>query len=439
MNVLIVGSGGREHALAWKLSRSKRLTRLFCAPGNPGIATLAECVPLPAGDVRALLDWAVDRRIDLTVVGPEQPLASGIADLFADKDLAIFGPSRAAARLEWSKAFAKAFMQRHGIPTARFLAFTRAEHAAARAYVATFPGKVVLKADGLAAGKGVVVCDDAAAATATLDAMMSGRAFGSAADTMVIEEFLDGTEASVFAVCDGVDAVILAPACDHKRALDGNTGKNTGGMGAFAPAPTVTAALLDAVTGRILTPTLRGMAAEGAPFKGCLYLGLMLTADGPQVVEYNCRFGDPETQVVLPLYDGDLLELLHSAATGALGRTAAGAIQRSNSGAATCVVMASEGYPDAYATGREITGVGEAASLPGVMVFHAGTEMQDGKLVTAGGRVLGVTAVAADGDLRRATALAYEAAGRITFQGMHYRHDIAGAIVRSPITSRENS
>jgi phosphoribosylamine---glycine ligase len=425
MKVLVIGAGGREHALVWKLAQSPLLSALFCAPGNPGIAAHATCVPVQAGDLRGLLAFALDREIDLTIVGPEQPLAEGITDLFQSRGLAVFGPSRAAARLEWSKAFAKDFMRRHGIPTAGYRSFTRAAHAEARAYLQTLRGRVVLKADGLAAGKGVVICDDPSAAAPVLDEMMSGHAFGAAGETIVVEEFLEGVEASVFAIADGADHLVLAPARDHKRALDGDRGKNTGGMGAYAPAPAVTPALLDTITREIIVPTLSGMREEGTPFAGCLYVGVMLTPSGPKVVEYNCRFGDPETQVVLPLFGGDLLRVLHAAASHGLRRMPGEMVPQRSAGAAVCVVLASEGYPDRYPTGRAIAGLEDAAVVPGVMVFHAGTVEQEGKPLTAGGRVLGVTAVARDGDFGRARDAAYEAAGRIRFEGMQYRRDIA--------------
>ncbi len=436
MNVLVIGSGGREHALVWKLSSSRRLERLYCAPGNPGIAKLAECLPVAAGDLRSLLAVALDNRIDLVVVGPEQPLAAGIADLFVSKGLKVFGPTRGAARLEWSKAFAKEFMRRRGIPTAGFQTFTRARRDDALQYLRTLTGRVVLKADGLAAGKGVVICENPSAAEAVLEEMLTGRAFGASGETVVIEEFLQGVEASVFAVTDGNDAVVLAPAQDHKRALDGDRGKNTGGMGAYAPTPVVTPDVLQRVRREIIVPTLEGMRDLGTPFTGCLYVGLMLTRQGPRVVEYNCRFGDPETQVVLPLYRDDLLDLLEASSTGTL-QTFTAAEDSPPSGAAVCVVLASEGYPDEYPKGRPIRGLGDAASVPGVLVFHAGVEERNGVPVTAGGRVLGVTAVDGGGDIGRAVARAYEAAGKIVFDGVHYRRDIAARALASPSATRE--
>ncbi len=426
MNILIVGSGGREHALAWKLARTPGVRRLICAPGNPGMASVAELVPVKAGDINGLLALAVREKIDLTVVGPEQPLADGITDRFEAAGQRVFGPTRAAARLEWSKAFAKDFMVRQGIPTARSRTFTRDQHADAQEYCSARPLPLVLKADGLAAGKGVLICRTAGDVAAGLRAMFEEQAFGAAGSTLVVEDFLEGREASVFAISDGKRFVLLAPAQDHKRVFDDDQGKNTGGMGAFAPTPFVTAALLDRVSRDIVRPTLDGMAQEGTPYKGCLYVGLMLTADGPKVIEYNCRFGDPETQVVLPLYPGDLADLLLRAATGALDDDGS---RRAWSGAAACVVLASGGYPDAYETGKLIRGLDRAESLEDVSVFHAGTRLENGQVVTAGGRVLAVTAVDPGGALPGAIRRAYEAVGTIAFDGMHFRKDIGRTAV----------
>jgi phosphoribosylamine--glycine ligase len=421
MRVLVIGSGGREHALVWKLAQSKNVSQLYCAPGNPGIARHAECVLLKASDLHGLLDFARTHAIDLTVVGPEQPLADGIVDLFECAGFRIFGPSRLAAELEWSKAFAKEFMQRHGIPTADHAVFTQERRDDAASYVHSHRHPVVLKADGLAAGKGVVVSQSPAESLATLDALLANGVLGSAGKTVVIEEFMEGEEASVFAVCDGERFVILPPAQDHKRALDGDRGKNTGGMGAYAPAPLVSENILNKVCETIITPTLNGMMDEGRPYKGCLYVGLMLTPAGPKVVEYNCRFGDPETQVVLPLYNGDLLELLNGAAAGSV--KADGNPEKGEHKSAVCVVVASGGYPDEYVTGREILGLELLDDDPGILVFHAGTKRQGDSLVTAGGRVLGITALSKEG-LGRAIECAYEAVGKISFAGMHFRRDI---------------
>jgi phosphoribosylamine--glycine ligase len=420
MKVLVLGSGGREHALVWKLSTGARVQQIFCAPGNPGIGQLATLVPLKADDRDGLLALVERENIDLTVVGPEQPLADGIVDQFRSRGMRIFGPTRNAAELEWSKAFAKSFLQRHGIPTAAHRTFGKTEQAAARAYLGQSSLPVVLKADGLAAGKGVLICTTREEAYKGLQDMTEGNVFGQAGARVVVEEFMTGQEASVFAVTDGNDYVILAPAQDHKRVFDGDQGKNTGGMGAYAPAPVVTAEILRRVESEIIRPTLQGMAREGRPYTGCLYVGLMLTQEGPKVVEYNCRFGDPETQAILPLYQGDLLDLLLAscdATIPSLKPAAAG------SRSAVCVVLASGGYPDAYNTGQPITGIEAAEAMEGVVVFHAGTKREGGRLVTAGGRVLGVTAVHS-GTLRETIARAYNAVAAVRFDGMHYRRDV---------------
>jgi phosphoribosylamine--glycine ligase len=426
MKILIIGSGGREHALVWKLSSSPRVTGLYCAPGNPGIAKLATLVPLKANDSAGLAEFVRREGIDLTVVGPEQPLAEGIVDLFQDRSLTVFGPTRRAAELEWSKAFAKEFMERHGIPTASCKIFGTGDGEAAREFLRTCPLPVVVKADGLAAGKGVIICQQRGEAMTALHEMAEDRVFGPAGATIVIEEYMSGPEASVFAVCDGTRHVTLAPAQDHKRVFDDDQGKNTGGMGAYAPTPFVSAQVLQEVEDRIIEPTIRGMASEGRPYSGCLYVGLMLTADGPKVVEYNSRFGDPETQVVLPLYGGDLAELLSAAARGTLASVPSASV----TGHAVCVVLASKGYPDAYETGMPITGLEKAEGLPGIVVFHAGTKLLNNTLVTGGGRVLGVTAVAG-GSLRQAVTNAYNAVSTVGFEGVHYRGDIARKAFRN--------
>ena len=417
MKVLIIGSGGREHALAWKISQSKKATRLYCAPGNPGIEEVAECIPIKATDLSALCEFAKSEKIDLTVVGPEQPLAEGIVDLFEGHHLPIFGPSQRAAELEWSKAFAKDFMLRHGIPTAHHRAFLRSQLAEASAYIDACDLPLVVKANGLAAGKGVTICTSLKESRVALHRMMEQEA----GEAVVIEEFLDGEEASVFAICNGTHYVTLASAQDHKRVFDGDRGKNTGGMGAYAPAPVISDEVLGQVRRRIIEPTLKGLKNEGRPYKGCLYCGLMITSDGPKVIEYNCRFGDPETQVVLPLYDGDFLELLSMASGGSL---MSAVHQSPHSGSAVCVVLASGGYPDEYRTGLPISGLDILKQLTGVMVFHAGTKQQGSMIVTAGGRVLGVTAWAKDASLRRAVDDAYGAIQSISFEGMHFRSDI---------------
>lgn len=420
MNVLVVGSGGREHALVWKIRQSPRVRSVYCAPGNPGIAELAECLPIKATAIAELAEAATREKIDLTVVGPEQPLAEGIVDHFEAIGLKIFGPTKRASQLEWSKAFAKDFMQRHTIPTARSKTFSRTEDTEARTYLQSVPMPVVLKADGLAAGKGVVICSERTDALKMLSEMQ--RQFGPAGDRIVVEEFLEGEEASIFAICDGKEFVTLAPAQDHKRAFDNDRGKNTGGMGAYAPAPIVTNGILRDVEDSIIRPTLRGMHNEGRPYKGCLYVGLMITSEGPKVVEYNCRFGDPETQVVLPLYSSDLVELLEAACSGNIGTFHKRGPAASSTPSAVCVVLASQGYPDEYPTGLEITGLEEVEAMNNVLVFHAGTKISGGTLVTAGGRVLGVTAI--HPQLGEAIHDAYEAVRKISFAGMHYRRDI---------------
>jgi len=420
MNILVIGSGGREHALVWKLSQSSRVSALYAAPGNPGMATLATTIPLTPGDLNGLAGLAEREHIDLTVVGPEQPLADGVVDLFRERGLTIFGPTRAAAALESSKAFAKQFMERHDIPTASFRAFDAVHRQEALSFVRQCPFPLVLKADGLAAGKGVVVCSTREEAEKTLSWMLSGEAFGKAGSTVVVEEFLTGVEASVFAVCDGKNYVTLAPAQDHKRVGDGDTGKNTGGMGAYAPAPHVTPEVIESVRKKIIEPTLEGMSAEGTPFAGCLYVGLMLTPEGPRVVEYNVRFGDPETQAVLPVYPGDLAELLCAAAAGKIAADQG----PPPSGHAVCVVLASGGYPDAYRTGQPIDGLESLGGREDVVVFHAGTREDQGRIVTAGGRVLGVTAIRKSGTLQEAIDAAYSAVRLLSFEGMHARSDI---------------
>ncbi len=418
MKILVVGSGGREHALVWKISQSSKVTSLFCSPGNPGIAEHAECLPMKATAIAGLLDFAKKERIDLTVVGPEQPLAEGIVDAFAAEGLKIFGPTKRAAELEWSKGFAKDFMKRHGIPTAGYRTFEGSTLEAVTEYVKKLAPPIVLKADGLAAGKGVVIAQSINEALESVQEIR--KQFGDAGSRIVIEEFLEGEEASVFAICDGEDFVTLAPAQDHKRIYDGDRGKNTGGMGAYAPAPVVTADILQAVSERIIAPTLKGMADEKRPYKGCLYVGLMITATGPKVVEYNCRFGDPETQVVLPLYNGDVVELFDAACDGRIAQFGADSNLLKPS-SAVCVVLASQGYPDEYPTGYEITGL-EDLQGSNVIPFHAGTKMQGGTVVTAGGRVLGITAIKPD--LAGAIEDAYTAVRDVSFAGMHYRRDI---------------
>jgi phosphoribosylamine---glycine ligase len=422
VNVLLIGSGGREHAIAWKIRQSTRCGALFCAPGNPGIAGVAECVPIAPGESEKLLAFAREKKIDLTIVGPEQPLAAGIVDLFVMHGLKIFGPTRMAARLEWSKAFAKEFMQRHGIPTAAYRTFTHSDRVDAAEYLKSCTYPVVLKADGLAAGKGVVICSTSAEAFDALHEMMDDKLFGASNDTVVVEEFMQGEEASIFAICDGRDFITLASAQDHKRVFDDDRGKNTGGMGAYAPAPVVTGEILDRVVRTIIVPTLEGIAKEGSPYKGCLYVGLMIANGTPRVVEFNSRFGDPETQVVLPLFQGDLLDVMEASVEGTIGACAPSSV--SSSGSAVCVVLTSAGYPDEYSKGIPIEGLTRESIQKNALVFHAGTRKAGERIVTDGGRVLGATAVSSSGDLRITIEAAYKLVSTIHFEGMHYRRDI---------------
>jgi phosphoribosylamine--glycine ligase len=416
MRVLLVGAGGREHALAWALARSPRITRLIAAPGNPGIARHAECINVKETATEQLVALAARERIDLTVVGPELPLALGLADRFRDARLRIVGPSRAAARLESSKVFAKDLMSRHGIPTARFQTFT--DSGAARHFSRELGAPLVVKADGLAGGKGALVCQTLEEADRAIALCLEERAFGEAGGTVVVEEFMEGEEASFFVLSDGAAGLPLAAAQDHKTVFEGDRGPNTGGMGAYSPTAALDPAMQERVMADIALPTIRALREEGSPYQGVLYIGLMMTRQGPRVVEFNCRFGDPECQAILPRLSGDLLPLL-AAVAGGQGLPPAVSLQAD---ASVCVVLASAGYPGRYETGHAIRGVEEAEAMPGVTVFQAGTAIRDGRLVTAGGRVLGVQALGAS--IADATRRAYAAVGRIRFKGMHYRKDI---------------
>ncbi len=418
MKILVIGGGGREHALAWKLSRERSVTGVVCAPGNPGIAGVAHCVRADVGDAAQLLEVARTQEVDLTVVGPELPLSRGVVDRFTSEGRAIVGPSRAAASLESSKAFAKDFMARHNIPTARYRTCPSAEDAVACLARGEFGFPVVLKADGLAAGKGVIIAESRSEAESAIRSLMVDRRFGSAGDRVVVEEFLVGQEASYFVLADGTSFIPLGTAQDHKRIFDNDLGPNTGGMGAFAPSPLVTSEVDRRVRDEIVQPVLEGMQAEGTPYRGFLYVGLMLTDSGPRVVEFNVRLGDPETQVVLPMLDEELSWLLGEAATGALPTRPARFLSDPHVG----VVMAAGGYPGDVETGRPIQGLEEAASVPGALVFHAGTSRQDGKVVTAGGRVL--TVVGRGATFSSAIETAYRAVERVRFDGMQFRRDI---------------
>ncbi|MCX6134133.1 MAG: phosphoribosylamine--glycine ligase [Ignavibacteriales bacterium] len=426
MNILVIGSGGREHAIVWKLRQSPHVKALYCAPGNAGVAQQARLVSLKPTDIQGLMRFVKENDVDLTVVGPEQPLVDGIVDEFERSGLRIFGPSRAAAMLEGSKVFSKSFMAQNGIPTAKFRSFSSGELNEAEAFALELPVPVVVKADGLAAGKGVLICETHDAAVIAIREMVLNKAFGSAGENVVIEEYLEGEEASIFALTDGERFATLASAQDHKRILDGDRGKNTGGMGAYANAPIVTQELLKRIEIEIIVPTLKGMRDAGTPYRGCLYCGLILTRTGPKVIEYNCRFGDPETQVVVPLIEGDLAEILYSIAEHRLDPSTV----QLHAASAVCVVMASRGYPDDYQTGKEIHGLEKMKQEEGVVVFHAGTRSDGEKILSSGGRVLGVTAVGYAHDLRGTIEAAYRAVGSITFDGAYYRSDIGQKALR---------
>ena len=428
MNILVIGSGGREHTLVWKLRQSPQVRALYCAPGNAGIALHAELVSLKPTDIQGLMRFVKQNKVDLTVVGPEQPLVDGIVDEFEQNGLKIFGPSKAAAMLEGSKAFAKDFMAKYGVPTAAYRSFSAHELPEAEAFARTLPTPLVVKADGLAAGKGVIICETHQAAVLALRDMMLNKAFGSAGDKVVVEEYLVGEEASVFALSDGERYVTLASAQDHKRILDNDQGKNTGGMGAYAPAPVVTPEVLQRTREEVIEPVLQGMKSNGTPYRGCLYCGLMISDGRPKVVEFNCRFGDPETQVVLPLIEGDLAEILMSVAKRRLDPQTV----KQHPASAVCVVMASRGYPDDYQTGKPIHGLDTIKQDEGLVVFHAGTRSDGDSIVTSGGRVLGVTAIGYEHELKSTIDAAYRGVAAITFDGAYYRSDIGLKALRSP-------
>jgi phosphoribosylamine--glycine ligase len=430
MKLLVIGSGGREHALVWKLAQSPHVTRMWCAPGNAGIAeeylaanhTPIECLNLGAEDLPGLLAFAQEKHIDLTIVGPDNPLALGISDLFQTNGLRIWGPNQKAAQFESSKAFSQDFMERHGIPTARAGMFEDA--ASAKKFAVTLGGHCAVKADGLALGKGVLVCATFAEAEKAIDEILIGRTFGSAGSRIVIQEFLEGMEISLHALCDGKTAKLFPTAQDHKRAMDGDQGLNTGGMGTYSPAPFLSDAQLTDTGVKILEPWLKGCAADGIDFRGLLYPGVMLTRNGPKVIEFNARFGDPEAQVYLTRLENDLVELLSASVDGTLDKVE----MRWSPQSSVCVVMASGGYPGTYAKGKPISGLLKANRLSDTKIFHAGTARAGDQIMTNGGRVLGVTAWAKD--LPAARAKAYEAVECIQFEGAQYRRDIAAKALR---------
>jgi len=430
MKILVIGSGGREHALVWKLAQSPHAAQLWCAPGNAGIAqerlaksgTPVECVNVGAEDLPKLLAFAQEKKVELTVVGPDNPLALGIVDLFQKNGLKIWGPNQKAAQFESSKVFSQMFMEKYGIPTARAGTFTDAT--AAKKFAAELSGKCAVKADGLALGKGVLICANVAEANKAIDDILVAKSFGVAGAKIVVQEFLEGVEISLHAICDGKTAKLFPTSQDHKRALDGDQGLNTGGMGTYSPTPFLNDAELKRVGEAILNPWVRGCAEEGIDFRGILYPGIMLTKNGPRVLEFNARFGDPETQVYLTRLENDLVELLDASASGTLAQMEL----RWKPEASVCVVMASGGYPGNYEKGKVIRGLDDAVKLPGVKVFHAGTAFKDGQIVTNGGRVLGVTALGED--LKAAQAAAYAAAEKICFEGIQFRRDIAAKGMR---------
>ena len=416
MKVLVVGGGGREHALIWKIAQSPLVDTIYCAPGNPGIAELAECVHIGADEIDALCDFAKAEAIDLTVVGPEVPLTMGIVDLFQDAGLDVFGPNQAAAQIEGSKGFSKDLMARYNIPTAAYQSFT--DHAAAVAYIKEQGAPIVVKADGLAAGKGVIVAMTEEQAIAGIDDIMLDKVFGVAGASVVIEEFMDGEETSCFAFTDGKNILPLASSQDHKRVYDNDEGPNTGGMGAYSPAPVVTADLHGVIVDTIVRPTIYGMAKDGCPYSGILYVGLMIKDGKPRVVEYNARFGDPEAQPLLMRMKSDIVPVLLACARGELAQESI----EWHDKAAVCVVMASGGYPASFEKGLPISGLDKAAQIEDLMVFHAGTAAKDGQVVNNGGRVLGVTGLGET--VKAAIDKAYEGVAVVGWQAVHYRKDI---------------
>jgi phosphoribosylamine--glycine ligase len=422
MKVLILGSGGREHALAWAVKRSERVTEVVCAPGNGGIAQIARCVPVDLRNLDSMIGLAVAEQPGLTIVGPELPLSLGIVDALEERGLRVFGPTRAAAMLESSKAFAKRFLQRHNIPTANYaVCSTPAEFDQA---VEIFHPPIVVKADGLAAGKGVIICPSRQVAIEAAQGLFTGKLLGEAARQVVIEEFLEGDEVSFLCLSDGAHVAPLVPAQDHKRIGEGDTGPNTGGMGVYSTDTLLDAEMKAWILRYIAEPTIRGMAEEGTPFKGVLYIGLMMTARGPQVLEFNARFGDPETQAILLRLESDLVDALEACVDGSLDKTEL----RWSPGASACVVASSAGYPGSYKTGFPISGLDDAGQVPGVQIFHSGSLQAGGQLLTAGGRVLGVTAAAPS--LEEALGRAYQAMDKIHFDGIYFRRDVGHRALR---------
>jgi len=417
MRVLVIGSGGREHVLVWKLKQSKSCDKIFCAPGNGGIAQIAECIDIKADDIDGLLEFARKEKIDLTVIGPEIVLASGIVDIFCENKLRIFGPNKAAAQLEASKVFSKELMAKYKVPTADFRVFDHPD--AADKYIEKIGAPCVVKADGLAAGKGVVVAKTVDEAKRAVDAMMREKIFGDSGNKIIVEECLEGQEASILVITDSKEVVALASAQDHKRIFDNDAGPNTGGMGAYSPASVVTAELFKEILDKIIYRTIDGLAKEGIEFRGVLYAGVILTKDGPKALEFNVRFGDPETQAILPRLKSDLLEVMLATSEGKLSKIKS--LDWDNR-ACVCVVCAAFGYPGDYTKNKEISGLDQVAKLDDVVVFHAGTKKSGNKILSSGGRVLGVTGIGET--IKEAINKTYQTVGKISFEGMHYRKDI---------------
>ncbi|MDD5254949.1 MAG: phosphoribosylamine--glycine ligase [Candidatus Omnitrophica bacterium] len=425
MKVLVVGSGGREHALVWKIARSSLVDKVFCAPGNAGISALAECIPVKAEDTARLLDFARKEKIDLTVIGPELPLSKGIVDEFHNRQLKVFGPTRKAAQLEASKVFAKELMRKYNIPTADFKVFDAPR--AAYAYIEERGAPCVVKADGLAAGKGVIVAQTAEEAKQAVKLIMEEKAFGDAGNKVIIEECLQGQEASILVITDSKAVLPLASSQDHKRIFDNDAGPNTGGMGAYSPAPVVTESIFSEIMSKVIHKTIDGLAREGISYTGVLYAGVMLTSGGPKVLEFNVRFGDPETEAIIPRLKSDLLEVMLAATEGRLDRIAKGGGLSWENRSCVCVVLASGGYPGPYETGKEISGLDEAGALKDIVVFHAGTTKKASACLTAGGRVLAVCGLG--NGIPDTIDKTYRAVEKIDFEGMHYRKDIAAKAI----------
>lgn len=419
MKVLLIGSGGREHALALKISESKNLTKLFCLPGNPGTEKIAENISIDISNHKSIINFCFNESIDLIIVGPEQPLVDGLADILRQNGFKVFGPSANAAQIEASKSFAKNVMKMANVNTAEYKEFSNNDIENAKNYLLKIKHPIVIKADGLAAGKGVIICSDSDESIKAVKEIFEDKVFGKSGSKIVVEEFLTGEEASVFAITDGEKFICLPASQDHKRIGEGDTGKNTGGMGAYAPAPIVDDKMMFKIESEIIKPILNELSKSGNKFVGCLYAGLMISGSTPKVIEFNCRFGDPETQVVLPLLDGNFLELLYSAACGNLNKSSV----KYDGGCAVCVVAASKGYPDDYQKGFEISGIDQTD--PDIIVYHAGTKRSGDKIVTGGGRVLGVTAVLKSNNLKEAKVKAYSALSKINFEGIYYRRDIS--------------